>query len=157
MWKIIAACRKARTLLMTAIAIGVVTILPLAVDAQMRDALIIRSDLGGRVGVRANQVINIRSLGQQVKIVGPLCLSSCTMYLGAGNVCVSPKTIFGFHGPSYYGLPLSKPEFEYWSDVISSFYTAPLRDWYMTTARHTKSGMLRVPGAQLIRLGYSQC
>lgn len=155
MWNLNVVCRSARTLLTTAMAIGVMVFLP--VMAQSREALVIQSNLGGRVGVRANEVISIRSSGQQVRIVGPLCLSSCTMYLGSGNVCISPKTVFGFHGPSFYGAPLSNSGFEYWSDVISSFYRVPLRNWYMTTARHTTSGMHRLSGAQLIKMGYAQC
>jgi hypothetical protein len=154
MWILYAACRSARYLFMIAITISGSA---LPAMAQSRAPLIINSDLGGRVGVRANQIINIRSSGQQVKIVGPLCLSSCTMYLGAGDVCISPKTVFGFHGPSFYGTPLSKPGFEYWSDVISSFYPTPLRSWYMTTARHKTSGMHRVSGSELIKMGYTQC
>ncbi len=169
MWDLNAAHRKVCKLLTAAIVLGVAAMCPLLASAQSsarpstqpraqpRATLIIQSDLGGSVGMRANQIIDIRSNGQRVEIVGHLCLSSCTMYLGAGNVCISPKTVFGFHGPSFFGTPLSKPRFDYWSDVISSFYTRPLRDWYMQTARHTKSGFLKISGAQLIKMGYSQC
>lgn len=157
MWDLKTARHKVRKLLTMAIVLAVVAMQPIPVTAQTRAALVVYSDFGGRVNLRANQIITLRSNGQRVEIVGRLCLSSCTMYLGAGNVCISPETVFGFHGPSFYGAPLSKPSFDYWSDVISSFYTIPLRDWYMDTARHTKSGFLRVSGSQLIKMGYSQC
>jgi hypothetical protein len=118
---------------------------------------VVNSDFGGQVGPRAIRIMKMRSQGRRVEITGSLCLSSCTMFLGAGNVCINPKTVFGFHGPSYYGLPLSSARFEYWSDVIASHYSAPLKSWYMRTARYKTSGFMRLSGAQLIELGYASC
>ncbi|WP_126623207.1 hypothetical protein [Oceaniglobus ichthyenteri] len=99
----------------------------------------------------------IRALQQRVEIRGPMCLSSCTMYLGAGNVCIDPRVTFGFHGPSSYGQPLTRADFEYWSNVIASHYPAALRDWFMTTARHRITGYHRISGVQLIRMGFARC
>ena len=157
MWTLNSVPGRACFLLLATMTIGVVLALPVTGVAQTRNTLVIQSDLGGRVGARAVQILKIRSSGQKVRIVGPLCMSSCTMYLGAGDVCISPNTTFGFHGPSFYGVPLDESGFEYWSDVISSFYTTPLRNWYMKTARYTTSKVHRISGAQLIRMGYSQC
>lgn len=149
--------RKACKLLSAAACLSIGFVLQSPANAQSGNVYVVGSNIGGRVGVRANQIIDFRSRGQRVEITGSVCLSSCTMYLGAGNVCISPKTIFGFHGPSFYGAPLSDASFEYWSDVIASFYRAPLRDWYMKTARKSTSRILRVSGAQLIKMGYEQC
>ena len=152
-----AARRKVRKLLSVAAISSMSLALPSPGNTQSGAVFVVGSNIGGRVNVRAIQIMDIRSRGQRVEIKGRVCLSSCTMYLGAGDVCISPKTSFGFHGPSFYGAPLSQASFEYWSDLISSFYVAPLREWYMQTARHTKSGFHRISGTQLIKMGYAQC
>lgn len=151
------ACRTARKTINVALILGAILVQPMSVVAQSASVIVIGSNLGGRVDVRANQVIDIRSRKQRVKITGNICLSSCTMYLGAGDVCISPTTVFGFHGPSFYGAPLSEASFEYWSDVVASFYKEPLQRWYMQTARHSISKVHRISGAKLIKMGYAQC
>jgi hypothetical protein len=83
-------------------------------------ALIVRNDRGGIVGNRARQIAQLDAAGRSVEIHGDICLSSCTMYLGVEDVCVNPKTRFGFHGPSYYGQPLPPKYFDYWSEVIAA-------------------------------------
>jgi hypothetical protein len=127
---------------------------PLAAQASVH---IVRNDRGGIVGTRAAEIRRIKSTGQRVEIRGRICLSSCTMYLGAGDVCVSPDTEFGFHGPSYYGKPLAPQYFEYWSEVIADHYPKPVRDWFMTKARYKQSGYHTLLGAELIRLGVESC
>lgn len=126
-------------------------------SAQQSRSIVIGVDFGGVIDQRANVVNRIRALGQNVQIRGPICLSSCTMYLGAGDVCVTPNVTFGFHGPSSYGRPLHPADFEYWSRVIASHYPAQLSNWFMSTARHRINGYYRVSGAQLIQLGIRQC
>lgn len=59
--------------------------------------LTIRSDGGGDIHDYAELVATMGS--KQVRIEG-VCKSSCTMFLGMENVCVSPTAFFGFHGPS---------------------------------------------------------
>ena len=59
--------------------------------------LTIRSDGGGNIHDYADLVETMGS--KQVRIEG-VCKSSCTMFLGMENVCVSPTAFFGFHGPS---------------------------------------------------------
>lgn len=109
------------------------------------------------MGNRAQEIAKIQSRNQRVEIRGKVCLSSCTMYLGAGDVCVDPNTKFGFHGPSYYGQALEPKQFEYWSTVIASYYPERLRQWYMTEGRYKTDGYYTMYGAQLIRLGIHQC
>ncbi|KPN61621.1 hypothetical protein SAMN04488527_10652 [Aliiroseovarius crassostreae] len=58
------------------------------------------------------------------------------MFLGAGNVCVSPETTFGFHGPFRFGARLSAAEFDEWSNLIASHYPALVKTWYIHKARH---------------------
>lgn len=119
-------------------------------------AVVIRNDLGGDVGARANRIAAMRAAGQHVEIRGAVCYSACTMYLSLPESCVSPQTEFGFHGPSFYGLPLSPEQFEFWSQVIARHYPDTLRAWYLRVGRHSAT-MIRIRGSELIRLGVPDC
>lgn len=128
-----------------------------AVDAQ-QTTIRIGNDRGGLVGARAREIREILGSGSRVEIVGNICLSSCTMYLGAGNVCVRPGTTFGFHGPSSSrGIALSSERFDHWSNVMARHYNEPIRNWFMQEARYLSRGYLRISGSQLINLGYQSC
>lgn len=118
---------------------------------------VVRNDLGGRIDRRAEMVESLRARGDRVEIRGRFCLSACTLFLGARDVCVDRDTVFGFHGPTLWGLPLDQPSFEYWSEVIANHYTPALRDWYLEVARHRLHGYHRLSGRQMIELGYTAC
>lgn len=119
--------------------------------------IVVGNDRGGLVSRRVTEIQKIRAGGQRVEIRGRLCLSTCTMYLGLPQTCVSPTTVFGFHGPSYYGTPLSTRDFEYWSNVIAKHYPEPIRSWYLREGRTRVLNSYRIKGRQLIRMGISQC
>lgn len=121
---------------LAAIALGSVT--PAHAQTSQSAAFVVGNDRGGVVGTRAIQIQRLKAAGRRVEIRGRICLSSCTMFLGAGNVCVHPDTRFGFHGPSYYGRPLLPSQFEYWSEVLASHYPEPVAQWYMSTGRHSE-------------------
>lgn len=125
--------------------------------ASGQQVIVIGNDMGGIVGARAAEVQRINASGARVEIRGDVCLSSCTMYLGVGDVCVSPDTDFGFHGPSFFGADLPPRDFEYWSKVIASHYNAPLQDWFMSEARYRQLWHYTVTGEELIRIGYQAC
>lgn len=146
--------RKPLILALACLAIGAVQ--PDLASAQA-GVHIVGNDRGGIVSNRAAEIRRLKSSGQRVEIRGQICLSSCTMYLGAGDVCVSPDTRFGFHGPSYYGRPLAPQYFDYWSDVIAAHYPDPVRDWFMSTGRYRQNGYYTILGAELIRLGVEAC
>jgi len=118
---------------------------------------IIGNDRGGLVRERATQIEAIRQAGDRVEIRGRRCLSSCTMYLGLENVCVSAKTTFGFHGPTYYGKALAPDRFEYWSTVMADHYPAPIRDWFMAKGRYKTKGTYKFKGSKIIDLGTAEC
>ena len=118
---------------------------------------IVRNDLGGRIDRRAAWVQTLRDRGARVEIRGRVCLSACTLFLGAKRVCIDADTVFGFHAPSLWGQPLDGPSFDYWSDMIASHYNPPLRQWYLEVARHRVHGYHRLSGRQLIELGYEPC
>ncbi len=124
---------------------------------QQGRVLVIGTDRGGLLSARSAFVDQLRRDGRQVEIRGQLCLSSCTMFLGAGNVCVSPRTVFGFHGPSYYGRPLPAAQFEYWSDVMAQHYPPELRASFMQDWRYHIKGYVSISGMELIRLGFRPC
>lgn len=139
------------------IATTLLTLGPSAAGTASMVVRVVHNDRGGVVRTRAQEIADIQMHHQRVEIRGRVCLSTCTMYLGAGNVCVSPKTKFGFHGPSYYGRPLKPHQFEYWSQVIASYYPANLRDWYLSTGRYKAEGYYTMTGAQLIQMGVARC
>ena len=117
--------------------------------------VIVRNDLGGDVGARANKIHDMTVSGQSVEIRGA-CYSSCTMYLGLPGSCTSRNAQFGFHRPSFYGAALAPDQFEFWSQVIAAHYPPALRDWYLTQGRYSAS-LKMISGAQLIKLGVPEC
>lgn len=124
--------------------------------AQSSEVVVVGNDRGGSVADRAFIVDRLRAYGARVEIRGDICYSACTMYLGAGDVCVDPNTDFGFHGPSNMGIPISEERFSRWSEVMGRYYNAPLREWFMEEARFT-TGLLRLSGSQIINAGYQAC
>lgn len=133
------------------------SIMPGLADARQRPLHIVMNDRGGVVSQRQKEIETIRISGTRVEIRGAVCLSSCTMYLGSPDVCVSPKTSFGFHGPTDHGRPLKKRQFDYWSNIIAAYYPKKLSNWYMQTARYRLQGYYSLSGAQLIEMGFKSC
>ena len=149
---------KIRTGLATGIAIVLLGMGPGTVaTAQTSELVVIGNDRGGSIGDRAFIVDRLRAYNARVEIRGNICYSACTMYLGAGNVCVNPETTFGFHGPSDDGNAMSEPRFDRWSEVMGRYYNAPLRQWFMQDARYENSDIIRLTGTQLISIGYAEC
>ncbi len=118
---------------------------------------VIQNDRGGYIGARAVEIASMNAESTRVELRGNICYSSCTMYLGVDDMCVSPNTSFGFHGPSRHGRALPASEFNHWSNVMAAHYNAALKDWFLRDARHTISGYLRISGTQLIAMGYPPC
>ena len=119
--------------------------------------LIINNDRGGRLRARIYQIAELKRTQQPVHVMGQVCFSTCTMFLGLPQTCVSSTTVFGFHGPSSYGRPLDPQVFERASELIAAHYPAFLQNWYMATARHVTNRMYRIKGSDMIRLGIPEC
>lgn len=131
-------------------------VLPSVVGAQQ--TIVIGNDRGGLVGERTRRIEAIRAAGQRVEIRGAICYSACTLYLGAGDVCVSPGTVFGFHGPTRDGQPLTPESFDHWTGIMALYYNQPLGQWFMSDARYAgRNEIRRLSGDQLIQLGYRSC
>lgn len=119
-------------------------------------ALVIRDDPGGRVDVRFYQIKELKASGQKVELRGA-CYSSCTMFLGLrDNVCVAANAQFGFHGPSFYGIPQGQEWTKVWGEFIASYYPVAVQKWYASEVMWSQS-MRRLSGAELIRLGVKEC
>lgn len=147
-----AACLLAAMVMCTAFAPEIVR-----AQSNQRAIYVVKNDRGGLVGPRADQVRWLKQSRRRVEIRGRFCLSACTMYLGAGDVCVDPDTRFGFHGPSYYGKPLTPDAFEYWSRVLASHYPRTIQNWFLAKARHRQTGYYTILGRELIRHGVKAC
>lgn len=124
--------------------------------ADVRNGVLtVGTDHGGALAPRVAFVEALRQSGTTVRVTGRVCESACTLYLGVPGTCVSPRTLFGFHGPSsqIYGVGLSPAEFDRWSRIMADHYHQPIRAWFMAQARHVIVGMTHVRGSELIRLG----
>ncbi len=119
----------------------------------------IGNDPGGRIMDRMVQIEIANRTDVQFRIIGDYCNSSCTMLLGADDVCVSPETVFGFHGPRRLDRKqMATDEFDRKSVTLSSYYPGPVSTWFMTKARYAGPDELYfVSGEYLIGLGIKEC
>lgn len=138
-----------------AIGLAVATLLSSAADAQK--FLVVRDDPGGYLHQRLIELKKLQSSGVRVEIRGRICYSTCTMFLGLPGTCVDPRTIFGFHGPSRNGRRLMEKDFDYFSKLMAGYYPEPLRAWFMRKGRNRITGVYKVKGSELIRLGIPAC
>ncbi|HBB85005.1 MAG TPA: hypothetical protein DC031_17490 [Sulfitobacter sp.] len=119
--------------------------------------LIVHNDRGGLLRARLLKLGELRKSQRPVKITGAICYSTCTMYLGLPQTCISPDTVFGFHGPSSYGKNLKSVAFERASKIIAGYYPSALRKWYMAEGRYKLQSVYKVKGRQIIAMGIRQC
>jgi hypothetical protein len=117
----------------------------------------ISNDRGGLLRDRILELQQLRQTGQNVRITGNICYSTCTMFLALPQTCISPQTTFGFHGPSSYGAPLDPAIFEEASQIMAAHYPDVLKDWYMKTGRHEIVDVYRFKGSDIIRMGIASC
>ncbi len=150
-----------RHLLIVALAAAMAGALPSgpAAASNRAPALIVGDDRGGPVRARERKIRRLIRNGSRVEIRGSYCLSACTMYLAVRNLCVSRRTVFGFHGPSspLYGIALPPESFERWSRLIAAHYPEPLRSWYLREGRNRTVGFYYLTGERLIDMGIEEC
>jgi hypothetical protein len=139
------------------LAIGLTFMVFTTAQASANHKIIIVNDRGGIIQDRLRQIREFSSQGVEVELKGEVCLSSCTLFLALPNVCVSPNTKFGFHGPSSYGRPLPSKAFNYWSDVMARHYREGLKAWFMQTGRYRINGYYTIKGRNLAQYGYRLC
>lgn len=130
-------------------------LLPAAAQAQQ--AYVVGSDRGGYLHDRLIELNNLQRNNVRVEIRGRVCYSTCTMFLGLPGACVDPQTTFGFHGPSRSGRRLAQKDFDYFSQVMANYYPQPLKEWFMAEGRNRTSGVYKIKGSQIIRMGVPAC
>ncbi|WP_417585450.1 hypothetical protein [Pelagibacterium sp.] len=137
--------------------LSVVSLLLLPAAAIAQQSYVVGNDRGGYLHDRLIELKNLEQNKVRVEIRGRVCYSTCTMFLGLPDACVSPDTIFGFHGPSSSGRRLAQKDFDYFSRVMAAYYPKPLQDWFMSEGRNRISGVYKVKGSQIIAMGVSDC
>ncbi|MBT0958243.1 hypothetical protein IV417_12670 [Alphaproteobacteria bacterium KMM 3653] len=143
---------------MTFLACGLCAVAaPDRADAQQFRPHVIMNDRGGLLENRLRELGHLRDTHAQVEIRGSICYSTCTMYLGLPDVCVSQKTKFGFHGPTSFGRKLTPVLFENASRMIAAHYPEPLRRWYLEEGRYRTKNLYYIRGRELIQMGVKSC
>lgn len=151
----IAGLRKIATVATLAVS---TLLMPLhTANAAQRAPYVVGNDRGGYLHDRLIELGNLQRNGTRVQIRGKVCYSTCTMYIGLSGTCVDPSTTFGFHGPSKSGRRLDPQQFDYFSKVMADYYPAPLKDWFMRKGRHQISGVYKMKGTELIKMGVQSC
>lgn len=130
----------------------------MSVPAASKEIQVV-DDPGGRIVDRMVQIEIANKTNAQFQIIGEYCHSSCTMLLGADDVCISPETMFGFHGPHRFKrAKMTVDEFDRQSASLSQYYPHPIRSWFMSKARFVgPDELLFVSGEHLIGLGIKEC
>lgn len=154
-WKMVQTLKN--SLQAAIISLGCFAAITGAAQAQQSDVYVVGNDRGGLLLDRIENIRQLRATGQQIQIQGNICYSTCTMYLGLPQTCISPETTFGFHGPSSYGRALDADTFRRASSLIARHYPAPLREWYMREGRHEIRMLYRFTGSEIIKMGVRQC
>lgn len=149
--------RGGKTLLAAVIIATTVGISGTVAKAAGQSAYVVRNDRGGFIRDRLVELHNLRESGRRVEIRGRVCYSTCTMFLGLPNTCISPRTQFGFHGPSKNGRRLAPDRFDHYSRVIAQHYPNQLNDWYMETGRKRIDGVHHIKGRDIIQMGIKAC
>ena len=124
-------------------------------NTEDEKSLYVGYDEGGVIGERAKEIQRLNKEGKQI-IIGKnaFCLSACTMYLGADNVCVEPDAYLGFHGAT------AKTEADslYWTKFVASYYPPKLREWfYNSGASELKVAWKGLSGSEVADMGVSLC
>lgn len=126
---------------------------------RMRNAeVIVRNHPGGLLNGIAADVSDINVLGLPVRIVGEYCHSACTLFLGASDVCVSPRTRFGFHRPGKArgAGPISEKVLRDAIEAAGKHYRPELRSWWERRGSRSRH-LIFLTGRELIKLGYTSC
>lgn len=75
------------------LALGSALFLSACVNVETFANIIVHDHPGGPISETIHETRSIQIRGR--------CMSSCTFYLGAEDVCVTPDSVLGFHGISW--------------------------------------------------------
>ena len=116
----------------------------------------IRIDQGGSVSERMHQIERIEKSGVRFVIDG-MCISACTMYLGMKNVCVSPRTVLGFHSSFTQGPLGARIPSKYGNAVLMSYYPERVRAWVIENKALEKDELTPMTAQEAWTLGVERC
>lgn len=111
-----------------------------AADTPFRPGL--PQAIGGSVQGFADRVNKLNAQGRRVEIDMFACASACTYFLLADRVCVTPSTLFQFHGPQNMVLALLSipgPTNMHDAAIMQRDYNSRwpgLGDWFTERAAH---------------------
>lgn len=113
-------------------------------------------DGGGLIPAYQTRIRQADAQGAQVEIRGT-CVSACTMWLGARNVCVHPDAMLWFHAARKSG---TRRISRFGNDVMSSYWPPAVRKWadragVLDSLDFTQGHVLT--GADLIPMGFPAC
>jgi hypothetical protein len=120
-------------------------------------AVRIAGDRGGRIGKYLDRYDAIRTSGKTVIIDG-LCLSACTMVLGAvshDKICVTSHANLGFHAAYDLGTKGHTVTNLEATQLLYSHYSSAVRDW-IAARGGLKSQMIFLRGKELMSM-YRPC
>lgn len=116
--------------------------------------LVIEDNAGGLVRQRQLEIQDLKKSRTQVRLQGEYCISTCTMYLHLPAACVDPDTKFGFHAPSFFGIPGSGAKYV---PIMVAYYPGGLKEWYMQNAAHRTLSWISLTGQELTQFGIKLC
>lgn len=148
---------RVRSVIGKAAQIGLMLLVMQPQAATAQQIYVVGNDHGGYLHDRLTELRNLQRSGVRVEIRGQICYSTCTMFLGLPGTCITPDTVFGFHGPSQNGRRMAQKDFDYFSQVIANHYPEPLRAWFMAEGRNQISGIYELTGSKIIDMGVSAC
>jgi hypothetical protein len=132
-------------------------ILVLARVGTSRAEMRIADDRGGRIGTYVDKYQDVSSSRERVIIDG-LCLSACTMVLGAvphDRICVTSRAILGFHAAWDAGANGREVTNRGATQMLYSMYPPRVRRW-IAARGGLKSQMIYLSGKQLMSM-YRPC
>lgn len=119
--------------------------------------IVVRNDPGGLVLPRIREIEEINRARAPVRISGQDCASSCTLYLGARQVCTEPGVLFRFHGPSAKGRPLDPEYHDRIVKIMARHYPDRIRQWFLNGPSEETAGTINLSAAEVHRHGIPYC
>ena len=118
---------------------------------------------GGSIAAHERHIADLDAAGCRVEIRGE-CLSACTMYLGAADVCIDRRARLGFHhvrrvhAGGLFHSPAPREVQDYWDRRMAAHFPPVVREWFLSDVRHRGFDAWGwLSGAELIRQGVAQC
>lgn len=113
-------------------------------------------DAGGSLYTYFNSVLSADLLGREIRISGT-CISACTIYLGARNVCVEPDAVLWFHAAHD---PNTRMIDHKATQQMASYWPEPVRDWARRNRALERIEFTMsqgITGRELINMGVKRC